>query len=315
MVQRHYPHAEALAALDGVAIRIIRNRGPYDLLSALTFARVCSRVGAEVVILHGNRALRAVGLARRLLRVPSIARNGTRTVGHAGWCERVINPSEHMSRACVTRHGMDPRRVRTIPNPPVARGPDAAPPVAFHDPPVIGLRGRTTANKGLDVLIDALGLLRSRGVAFEARIAGDGPDRAGFERQAETLGLADRVRFEGWASDPATFFVEIDVYAFPSRHEPFGIALLEAFLWGRPAVVARSEGPSEFATCGEDCLCVPTGDADALARALARVFSEPDLAARLGRAARAKATGRLGWDAFRERLGSLVDELAAGTAA
>jgi glycosyltransferase involved in cell wall biosynthesis len=75
----------------------------------------------------------------------------------------------------------------------------------------------------------------------------------------------------------------------PSRHEPLGNVVLEAWAQRRPVVAAASQGPSALIRNGESGLLVPVDDAAALAAAIRRVIAEPGLAARLVEG---------GWDAF-----------------
>ncbi len=72
-----------------------------------------------------------------------------------------------------------------------------------------------------------------------------------------------------------------DVYVMPSRHEPLGNVILEAWHARVPVVSTRSEGPSWFATDGADALMVGIDDVAGMAAAIGRVKDEPVLAERL----------------------------------
>ena len=142
-------------------------------------------------------------------------------------------------------------------------------------PLVLGI-GRLHRNKGFDVLLRAL--------ALEPRahlwLAGAGPQRAALERLSEQLGLSERVRFLGWRVDRGALFAAADLCVFPSRYEPFGTVSLEAWAYRVPLVAADADGPAGLVHPEEDAILVPREDPEALARAIARVIDQPELAGR-----------------------------------
>jgi len=114
-------------------------------------------------------------------------------------------------------------------------------------------------------------------------IAGDGIERERLEAQAAQPELRDRVRFLGAADRAriASLLHGARLFAFPSRYEPFGIALLEAMAVGVPAVATATGGILDFARDEENAVLVPPDDPDALAAAIARVDADDDLRQRL----------------------------------
>ena len=115
-------------------------------------------------------------------------------------------------------------------------------------------------------------------------------------------------------AEMAAWYKAADVLAFPSVKEGFGLAPLEAMAAGTPVVVSDLPVFDEWVRAGRDALRVPVGDDAALAWALRRVLTEPDLAARL-RAAGYAVAGRHTWAAEAERHEHLFERfhaLAAG---
>lgn len=100
-----------------------------------------------------------------------------------------------------------------------------------------------------------------------------------------------------------------DVCALASVHEPFGIAVLEAWAAGRPVVASRVGGIPGFVRDGADALLVEPGDASALSGALARVLEEPGLAGALARVGRTRAADEFDWDRCADRLAALYREV------
>jgi len=151
--------------------------------------------------------------------------------------------------------------------------------------------GRLVEQKGLDTLLQAYAAASGDLGGRRLVIAGDGPERAGLEKLAESLGLNGSVSFLGSVGRDrlAELLRGADLFAFPSRYEAFGVALLEAMAAGVPIVAARAGGIPEFAVDGENALLVPPDDVPAFASALTRLANDDVLARRLGAGARAQA--------------------------
>ncbi len=152
------------------------------------------------------------------------------------------------------------------PAPPVPRSTLATP----SDAPLLLALARLHWHKGIDVLLDAMADLP------DARlwIAGEGPDRAKLEAQAARLELQDRVRFLGWRTDRDALLAAADICVFPSRDEPFGAVMIEAWAAGKPLIAAAALGPAAFVKSGENGILVPIGDAPALAAAIRNVIDD-----------------------------------------
>ena len=124
---------------------------------------------------------------------------------------------------------------------------------------------------------------QGRAAGLNLVIAGDGFAREALSRQAADLGIMDRVCLIGAVDrERLTALMRGAVaFAFPSRGEAFGIALLEAMAAGVPAVAAAAGGVPELARDGENALVVPPRAPPALSSALARLVNDPELRSRL----------------------------------
>jgi glycosyltransferase involved in cell wall biosynthesis len=173
---------------------------------------------------------------------------------------------------------------------------------------------RLAPKKGMDVVLRALAMLPVRYAETTLVIAGEGPQRAELERLAGSLGLNRRVQFRGRVEPEAVpeLLAGCRLFVHGSRHEAFGIVLLEAMAACRPVVATRVGGVPEIIADGVHGLLVPRDDAAALAGAITRLLDDPELAARL--AAQGQAHVRASFTLARqgERFGQLYDELLAG---
>lgn len=150
--------------------------------------------------------------------------------------------------------------------------------------------GRIAREKNLDLLLDAMLLLRERVPGVILLLAGDGPDRHRLERGVAERGLAREVRFLGWVPHDAIepCYRAAEVFAFPSLTETQGLALLEAMARGCAVVAARGPGVCDLIDHGVNGLLADP-EPDRLASAVATLLAQPGLAARLGTGARLRA--------------------------
>ncbi len=142
---------------------------------------------------------------------------------------------------------------------------------------VVSSAGRFVHRKGMDTLVRAVAKLDNAWLW----LVGDGKEKANLEAIAREVGLADRLRFTGWQLDPTRFLAASDIFCMPSRHEPLGNVVLEAWELGLPVVSSRSEGPSWFMHSGKNGLMVDIDDIDGFAIAFDRLRNEPDLCKQL----------------------------------
>jgi glycosyltransferase involved in cell wall biosynthesis len=178
-----------------------------------------------------------------------------------------------------------------------------------RDAPLAVCLGRVTRQKGQDVLLAAWPQVRSQCPAALLCIVGNGE-----ALPALRAGAPPGVQFRPPATDPRHWYAAADVVVFPSRWEGLSLTLLEALASGCCVVVADIPGLAEAISAGAG-VRVPAGDAEALARALARRLTEPELRAAEGRAAaRAAHAFDVRWT--HERLATVTTQLhlAAATA-
>jgi glycosyltransferase involved in cell wall biosynthesis len=207
--------------------------------------------------------------------------------------DRIIANSEALRSQFTGHFGFPPQVVRTLYNPLdidtiIARSGDRSPAVARRTgrATVVGM-GRFTREKGFDVLIRAMSLVRAPAMLL---LLGEGKEEANLRTLAEATGISEQVTFLGFRKNPYPILREATVFVLPSRYEGFPNGLAEAMALGIPCIATRCRtGPDELIRDGVDGVLVPVEDPEAMAAAIERLLGDSGLRERLGAAAGAAA--------------------------
>ena len=309
-----------LLALEGTGVTsspiIVPGRGYRQERAAVR--RITAGVGADIVHTHGYRAdVVDAGAARS-------GRSGVRTVTTVhgftggGWRNRfyetlqrrafrrfdaVVAVSEPLHRALVGWR-VQQDRVHVIPN-----GYEASATMVERraaraalglpaDDYVIGWVGRLSREKGLDVLFEALALVRDRPVTVA--VIGTGRERASLDALAAARGITAAVRWMGLVPDAARFFRAFDLFVLSSRTEGTPIALFEAMDAGVP-IVATAVGGVPAVVSDAEATLVLSQDPGGLAKALRAAFDDPAAAGIRAAAARRRLVDVYGVEPWLER--------------
>jgi glycosyltransferase involved in cell wall biosynthesis len=194
---------------------------------------------------------------------------------------------------------IDPERIAVLPNP-IADRYLAAAPDASRARRIVAL-GRLVDLKGFDLLIDAFDRVAAGREDWTLEIAGEGPLETKLREQAARTRCAARIRFAGLVERSDEFLRSAEMFVLSSRVEGFPNALVEAMACGCAVIAADCpSGPAEIVDDAVDGVLVASGDAGALAAAMARLMDGDEDRRRLGRAA-AKSAGRFQLEAIGRR--------------
>ena len=138
------------------------------------------------------------------------------------------------------------------------------------DAKVVLLLSRMHWKKGIDTLLHAA--LKLENTYF--LLAGDGPDLNKYKKLSRKLDLSDRVRFLGWRNDRSALLKIADVCVLPSRYEPFGTVIAEAWYSGVALVATEADGARQYVTHNFDGLLCEIDDSDALADRINTVLTD-----------------------------------------
>jgi phosphatidylinositol alpha-1,6-mannosyltransferase len=257
-----------------------------------------------VVSLHGSDVYVAETFAPARL----AARHTFRRAGFVTAC------SDDLAKRAIAL-GADPARIETVPyGVDVARfRPNPAVRAARRDElgvddhvPLCVAAGRLVRKKGFEYLIDALASVPGVVVA----IAGDGTLAGELQARARTAGVAERIRFLGNQTQDRVgeYLAAADMICVPSIRDDSGNVdglpnvVLEALASAAPLITTAAGGIGAVADDSRTAIVVPERNAAAIAAAMVRLVSNPEMARQIGNAGRALVQERFGWERTAERL-------------
>jgi glycosyltransferase involved in cell wall biosynthesis len=177
--------------------------------------------------------------------------------------------------------------------------------------------GRFDAIKGLTLALEALRILRQIAPALTLELVGEGPERPRLEATARRLGVADRLVWTPWSPRSEVFakMRQSDVFLFPSLRDGGGAVVVEAMASGCPVVALDVGGPG-FHVREPWGFKIAPGPAEVvaadLAVAIGRLWCDPGLRRRMGRAAGERAAAFYEWGRLGEKLRGLYEDALAG---
>ncbi len=281
------PDRERALAAMGVPAYVLAFRPPLDFSTGPGIRRLAARIGARVLVQWMNRAGRVMPRRGPWTRIGRLG--GYYDLKYYRGADHLVGNTRDIVDYIV-REGWPADRVEYIPNfavpkddPPASRSALFTP----EDAPLLLCMGRLHSDKAHDVSLHALSELPGCWMW----IAGAGEAEGELKALARRLGVADRVRFLGWRLDASALYRAADICLFPSRFEPLGNTVIQAWAHHIPLVTANSAGPGALVRAEEDALLVPIDDAPATALAVRRLLADAALCARLAEAGAARITG------------------------
>jgi glycosyltransferase involved in cell wall biosynthesis len=176
--------------------------------------------------------------------------------------------------------------------------------------PLLGEIARLCDVKGQRELIEALPAIPdARLVLFGRDLEQGGAFQDGLERDAERLGVRDRVVFAGHRDDAAQRLGELDLFVLPSWTEGLPLVVLEAMARRRAVVATPVGGTPEVVADGETGVLVPPRDPEALAAAIRELLADPERRRRMGEAGYRRAAERFSAEAMTRRVLEIYDRV------
>jgi len=246
-------------------------RGALDISTRLSLRREVASFKPDVVMTWMNRAT-AMAPAGNFVHVARLG--GYYDLKYYQKCDHLVGNTIDIVDY-LTGQGWPAGKAHYLPNFVNSEPASAVGRAEFYTPrdaPLLLAMGRLHENKAFDVLIEAL----ARVPDAYLWLAGEGPDRQKLEALAEKMGVKPRIRFLGWREDTAALLATCDLFVCPSRHEPLGNVVVEAWAHKVPVVAADSLGPGVLIQNDVNGVLVPINDPAAMALAIRGILNDND---------------------------------------
>jgi glycosyltransferase involved in cell wall biosynthesis len=176
--------------------------------------------------------------------------------------------------------------------------------------PLILSVGQLREQKDQHTLIEAWARVSARFPSAVLALVGSGPLESRLRDLANERSVARTLRFVAPRPDLRTAYTDADAFVLSSRWEGLPYVVLEAMAHGLPVISTAVDGIPEAVIDRRTGLLVPPADPRTLAEALMWTISEPEKAARLGTAGRARVEAEFGLDAMIDKVAALYREVA-----
>jgi glycosyltransferase involved in cell wall biosynthesis len=270
------------------------------LRSAATLLRLCRATRPDILHAHMTAGAGLGYLADRLMRIPLVntmhnSFDPQSIVMRLG--DKVVAVSQ-AERTNLIKRGYKPRNVAVVLNAPSKTPRDTFmtnPDNITLERPCITMICALHRRKGVFDVINAFSTLAAAFPDWRLYIAGEGPDSEELRQQAATLGLADRVIFLSFVSDPKPLFAQLDIFVLASYADPGSLSIGEARAAGCAIIATAVGGTSEMLDYGAAGRLVSPGSPEQLAVQLRDLMQNPAARQSLREAAHA------GSDSFEAR--------------
>lgn len=175
--------------------------------------------------------------------------------------------------------------------------------------PVIAAVGRLSAEKGFDLLIDAVAALNRSGTALTLAIAGSGAEQANLQAQIDRSGFGDRIQLLGFCEDPRPLYRAAEVFTLSSIREGLPNVLLEAMAMRTPVLATRIAGVPKLIEDDVNGRLVEAGSTAALRAGIEELIGDATLRTRLADAGRRTIEERFSFRQRMRKMAAVYDSL------
>ncbi|HEC16059.1 MAG TPA: glycosyltransferase [Sedimenticola sp.] len=292
----------------GIEVHLLKRNPGVDFSYIIRLAKFLRKQNTQILHLHNPTAFFYGAIAGKLAGTPGIIYtehgrdfSSSKKVRFANrmlsrLVDKVVTVADFGKRFLVEEEGIAGNRITTIHNGiDGARFGLAADELELRsalglkeDQVVIGIVARLDPIKNHAVLLKAMQQVVAARPSSVLLVIGDGPLRGDLESQTKALGLEANVRFLGARQDVPDLLHLLDLFVLCSRSEGLSLTLIEACAAARPIIATDVGGNSEVVEHGVNGLIVPSGQPEALAKAMMELLDDADKARRMGASGRQK---------------------------
>lgn len=276
-------------------IHVISNTGFYSVNAAIKIRKFLLEQQPDVIIAHSGKAVwlfknAMLGMAKK---IPVIAVNHSHNVKRTVRADAFIHITpyiQHLVKSHMTPI-QDAKKMHAVISNLMHLPNEDALPQRFRNPPTIAMLTRMIPNKGVHILIEAIHLLNQRDIHVNVILAGDGENKADYEKMVNDFGISHLIQFPGWvnAEQKIKIYHAADMMAIPSLTDIQPLGILDAFGWGKVVLSSDHVGPLQVCKHKENAWVAKVGDAKDLANGIEYLIQHSDEALQIAQQAKKEA--------------------------
>jgi glycosyltransferase involved in cell wall biosynthesis len=230
----------------------------------------------DVILCHSNRMMKWMRFTK-FLSIKSVAINHGISFKSSLNCDYIISINQEIANL-VDAVGFDKSKSFVLPN--VIKITEKYLEKKIKNPLVIGIYGRIEKRKGFDILFSAVEILAKKKYDFCLKIGGfevhQNYNWKSLKNLAKNHNILEKCQFYGAVLDKKKFFEDIDMLCVPSREEPFGLVILEGFLFSTLVISSDTDGGKFLISDNKNGFLFKNGDAKDLAEKIEKALSNKD---------------------------------------
>ena len=256
--------------------KIFKLKNFAQILDFLNLLFVLTKFRPDIILCHSNRIMKWMRIAKFFTKTKSIAINHGIGFRNSLHCDYIININQQICDMVIDA-GFAKEKSFILPN--VIKADRPYQEKKLKTVPVIGIYGRIEWRKGFDILIKACGSLAKEGINFHLKVGGfevcEGLPLNQIKEMVKNENISDKFEFVGVVVDKKSFFQDVDIFCVPSREEPFGLVILEGFLYSTLVISSDTDGGKFLIKDGEDGLLFKNENFLSLANTIEKALNNP----------------------------------------
>ncbi|MFC1659500.1 glycosyltransferase family 4 protein [Pseudomonadota bacterium] len=263
----------------------LKNHAP--ILDSLKILLIENKQKPDFIICHDPRSIRLACNIKLLIRAKVIGINHGWGYKQSLRADYIFNVNEPIRQKTI-ESGFDKNKTFVVSNMIEMEDSEKFLPQKFHKPIIIGALGRIERDKGFDILVETAKLLKKQKIDFKVKIGGFvAEDKGEFFKTLKctisSYNLKNEIEFVGQVTNKKKFYDSIDILVVPSRHESFGMVILEGFKYSKPIISSNTDGAKILIKDNKNGLIFNTEDAKMLAEQLKFLIKNQKIAEKIAK--------------------------------
>lgn len=293
------------------AKKIFKLQNRSQVLDFLHLLFIAYSFRPDVILCHSNRIMKWMRILKFLSGAKSVAINHGISFKNSLHCKYIVSINQQISDMVVAA-GHDASKSFILSN--VIKVDQKYRQKILKKPAVIGIYGRLEPRKGFDILFTAAEILQKNGHDFRLKVGGLEVHRNYGWREINNFAaeykISQKCQMVGTVLDKEKFFEDVDIFCVPSREEPFGLVILEGFLFSTLVISSNSDGGKLLIKNGEDGLLFENGNAENLAAKIEQVLQNPEIYPSLTSRAFSKLEKEFSFDSLNRDLNKILEKIS-----